>query len=87
MGKFIHIMHWMNIVFQSLFSLLFPVALGIGGAYLLVRYAAVGEWIYAVLILVGFFTGMVSMVRFILMASRAVTNLEQEEKARKKLKK
>jgi hypothetical protein len=30
---------------------------------------------------------MVSMVRFILMASRAVTNLEQEEKARKKLKK
>lgn len=87
MGKFIHIMHWMNIVFQSLFSLLFPVGLGIGGAYLLVRYASVGEWIYAVLILVGFFTGMVSMVRFILIASRAITNLEQEEKARKKLKK
>lgn len=87
MGKFIHIMHWVNIVFQSLFSLLFPVALGIGGSYLLVRYTDVGEWIYAVLILVGFFTGMVSMVRFILMASRAVTNLEEEEKARRKLKK
>ena len=87
MGKFIHIMHWVNIVFQSLFSLLFPVALGVGGAYLLVRYLSVGEWIYAVLILLGFFSGLVSMVRFILIASRAVTNLEAEEKARKKLKK
>ena len=54
MGNFIHWMHWANIVFQALFSLLFPVALGTGGAYLLVRYAAVGEWIYALLILVGF---------------------------------
>ncbi len=87
MGKLIHIMHWMNIAFQALFSLLFPVALGIGGAYLLVRYASVGEWIYALLILLGFFSGMVSMVRFILIASRAVTHLEAEEKARQKLKK
>ena len=86
MGNFIHWMHWVNIVFQALFSLLFPVALGTGGAYLLVSYANVGEWIYAVLILVGFLMGMISMIRFILIASRAVTRLEEEENARKKRK-
>lgn len=86
MGNFIHWMHWVNIVFQSLFSLLFPVALGTGGAYLLVNYANVGEWIYAVLILVGFLMGMISMIRFILIASHAVTRLEEEENARKKRK-
>lgn len=87
MGNFIHWMHWVNIVFQALFSLLFPVALGTGGAYLLVRYAAVGEWIYALLILVGFFAGLISMIRFIMIASHAVARLEQEEKERRKQKK
>ena len=86
MGNFIHWMHWANIVFQAIFSLLFPVALGTGGAYLLVTYTSVGEWIYVVLILVGFLVGMISMIRFILIASRAVVRLEEEEKARKKRK-
>ena len=87
MGNFIHWMHWANIVFQAIFSLLFPVALGTGGAYLLVTYTAIGEWIYAVLILIGFFVGMISMIRFILIASHAVVRLEEEEKARKKTRK
>ena len=87
MGNFIHWMHWVNIVFQALFSLLFPVALGTGGAYLLVRYASVGEWIYALFILIGFFTGLISMIRFIMIASHAVARLEQEEKERRKQKK
>ena len=87
MGKFIHFMHWTNIVFLAIFSLLFPVALCIGGAYLLVQYTPIGEWIYAVLILLGFFTGMISMIRFVLIASRTVKHLEEEENTRKKRKK
>ena len=71
----------------SFFSLLFPVALGTGGAYLLVRYASVGEWIYALFILIGFFAGLISMIRFIMIASHAVARLEQEEKERRKQKK
>ena len=80
MGKFLHFMHWVNILMQAIFSLLFPVALGLGGAYLLVKYASVGSWIYAVLILLGVFSGLVSMVRFILIASRSVVALEEAEK-------
>ena len=80
MGKFLHFMHWANILMQAIFSLLFPVALGLGGAYLLVKYASVGSWIYAVLILLGVFSGLVSMVRFILIASRSVVALEEAEK-------
>ena len=80
MGKFLHFMHWVNILMQAIFSLLFPVALGLGGAHLLVKYASVGSWIYAVLILLGVFSGLVSMVRFILIASRSVVALEEAEK-------
>lgn len=84
MGKFIHFVHWVNILMQALFSLLFPVALAVAGAYLLVTYADVGTWIYAVLILVGFASGVVSMVRFILIASRSVEALEKAEKQKQK---
>ena len=41
MGKFIHFMHWVNIALQAIFSLLFPVALAVGGSYLLVTYLGV----------------------------------------------
>lgn len=84
MGKFIHFMHWVNIALQAIFSLLFPVALAVGGAYLLVSYANVGTWIYAVLILLGFGSGLVSMVRFVLIASRSVAALEEAEKQKQK---
>lgn len=84
MGKFLHFMHWVNILMQAIFSLLFPVALGLGGSYLLVKYANVGTWIYAVLILLGVFSGLVSMVRFILIASRSVVALEEAEMQKQK---
>ena len=87
MGKFVHFMHWVNIIGQAIFSLLFPVALATIGSYLLVTYASVGTWIYAVLILLGFGSGLVSMVRFILIASRSVEALEKAEKQKQKNKK
>ncbi len=84
MGKFIHFAHWMNIIFQSIFSLLFPVALALGGGYLLVEYTGVGTWVYAVLIILGVFSGLVSMVRFILLATKQINALEDAAREQSK---
>ena len=66
-----------NIVFQSLLSLLSPVAIMLIGAYLLNTYAEVGPWIYVVLIMLGVFSGLYSMVVFILRAFRALDAIEK----------
>ena len=66
-----------NIVFQSLLSLLSPIAVMLLFAYLLNTYAGVGTWIYVVLIMLGVFSGLYSMVIFILRAFRALDAIEK----------
>ncbi|MBQ8719458.1 MAG: ABC transporter ATP-binding protein [Clostridia bacterium] len=84
-GKYITPLYLLNIIFQSLFSLLTPVAIALGAAWLLVTKAGVGGWIYAVLALFGVITGLYSMIVFILRATAAFERLEAEwdDKARK----
>ena len=65
-----------NIIFQSLFSLLSPVAICFFAAWLLDKYTSVGNWIYVVLIMLGVFSGLYSMVVFILRACRALEAIE-----------
>ena len=77
-------MYLWNIVIQSIVSLLSPIAILVAVAWLLSERAGVGSWIYAVLILLGVFVGLVSMVRFLLGASRALDSLEREHAAKEK---
>ena len=70
-------LHLLNILFQSLYSLAMPIGIGSLASYLLTKHTSVGGWIWAVLLPVGVFVGLYSMVKFILSATR---NLERMQK-------
>ena len=80
----IRTMYLWNIAIQSIVSLLCPILILLAIAWLLAEHAGIGSWIYAVLILLGVFVGLVSMIRFLLGASRALDSLEREHAAKDK---
>lgn len=87
--KAISAIYVMNIVAQSIFTLLWQIVLGFGIGYLAVTYWSVPDWIYAPLMLAGVLTGLVSMVRFLLAAMKSLERLEaqHEKDAKEKAKK
>ena len=82
-SKFVHAFYYFNIIVQSLFSLLCPVGLLTLLAWFLSSKGYVGEWIYAVLILLGIGVGLFSMFRFITDATVQVRALEKAEEERR----
>lgn len=78
--KFITPVYIINMVLQALFSLIAPIGLMLGVAYLLVTYASCPSWIYVIFIMLGVFSGLYSMVSFILGASRALEALERQHR-------
>ena len=80
----IRVLHTVNIVFQAIFNMLWQIGLMFLLAFLSVRYLGWPQWVYAPFILLGALTGLWSMIKFILSASRSLENLEKEHKAREK---
>lgn len=78
--RFINAMYVLNILFQAIFDLLVPIGLGVLGAFLLTKYTEIGGWIWAVLPVLGTFTGLYSMIKFILSAMAGLQRLENEQK-------
>ena len=78
--KLITPLYVINITFQSLISLVSPIALMLLFAYLLTEYASAGSWVYVVFIMIGVFSGLYSMVVFILRAGRALEAIEKQHK-------
>lgn len=76
----------MNIVFQSIFTLLWQIGLAVLLGWVFVSFVGAPIWIYVPLIMIGVATGVVSMVRFILSAMRTLEHLEEEKRRKKKLK-
>ncbi len=76
--RFITPVYTVNIVLQAIISLLSPIAILFFFAYLLVKYANLGNYIYVIFILLGVFSGLYSMVVFILRAGRALEALEKQ---------
>ena len=76
--KFFNAMYVFNVVLQAFFSLLTPVALGFGIAWLLVNKLSVGEWVYVVMIIIGVGSGLLGMVRFVLSSMAGIERLERE---------
>lgn len=74
-----------NIVFQSIFTLLWHIGLGLLVGWIFVRFVGADTWIYVPLIIAGVFTGLFSMVRFILAAMRALERIENDKRKKKKL--
>lgn len=81
-GQAVSFIYVLNIVLQSLFSLLFSTAAFVGIAYLLGSGLGVGEWVYIPMILVGLFVGIFSMLKFIMSAMAGLERLEQQREDR-----
>ena len=75
-----------NIVAQAIFTLLWNIGLALLVSWLAVSKLGAPEWTYVPLILVGVFTGLFSMVRFILAAMNALDRMEKEGRAKLKSK-
>ena len=85
--RFINAMYVLNILFQAIFDLLMPIGLGALCAFLLTKHTEIGGWIWAVLLVLGAFTGLYSMIRFILSAMAGLQRLEKEQNEKTKTRK
>ena len=75
--KFVGALYVMNIIAQSIVTLLTPAALMFFFAWLLVEKCSLPRWIYAVFITVGVIAGLISMVKFAISASEGLERLER----------
>ena len=73
-----------NIVMQSIFTLLFDIGLFVLIGWLLTAKANVGEWVFVPLILVGVGVGVFSMFKLILVSMRNLEALEKNQTAPEK---
>ena len=80
--RFVNSLYVLNILFQAIFTMLVPIGLGALIAYLLTAHAGVGGWIWALLLILGVFTGLYSMIKYILTAMAALERLEKEQEER-----
>ena len=74
-----------NIVFQSIFTLLWHIGAGLLVGWIFIRFFSAETWVYVPLIIAGVFTGLFSMVRFILAAMKALERIEEDRRKKKKL--
>lgn len=82
--KLVGALYIMNIVSQAIFTLLFPILLGFGIAWLLVSYLCAPSFLYVIFIMLGVFCGLYSMVKFVMSAMSAYERLEKEHTESKK---
>ena len=75
--KFISAFHMMNILLQALYSLALPIGIGALASYLLTKQVDAPGWTWAVLMLIGTFTGLYSMVRYILTATKGIEQMKK----------
>lgn len=76
--KLITPLYVINITVQAIVSLVSPILLMLLFAYLITKYTATGGWVYVVFIMLGVFSGLYSMVVFILRAGRALEAIEKQ---------
>ena len=85
--KMVTTLYMLNILFQGIFTLLVPAALGFGIAWALVSYLGAPEWVYAPLLVVGVLWGFYNMVKFTLSAMAGLERLESSRTEGKKAEK
>ena len=85
--KIVSAMYVLNILFQSLFNLACPILLMLGLGWLLIKKCSAPDWIYAPLGVLGVTVGFISMIKFILNASKSLERLEKEQEERDKARK
>lgn len=81
---FIGALYVVNIVAQSIITLLSPAALAFFIGWLATAKFGAPGWIYVPLLTVGFLAGLVSMIRFAISASEGLERLEKEREEKEK---
>ncbi len=82
--KLVSSLYVLNIVSQAIFTLAFPIGLGVLISYLLTRFAGAPSWIWAALVVFGALSGLYSMIKFILSAMAGLERLEKEHNTKEK---
>ena len=78
--KLVSALYMMNIVAQSIVTLLIHAGLMFLLSWLLVSKCSAPTWLYAVLIPIGVISGFVSMIKFVIRAGESVERLEKQNK-------
>lgn len=81
--KLFNASYLINVLFQSFFNLLLPLALAFGAGWLLTAKLALPSWIYAPLLILGLAIGLISMLKFLLYALDAFEKLERSQQQTK----
>lgn len=76
--KFLTAVFGFHYVVQAIFTLLTPMALMALLAWFLTAKLHVGSWIWAVLLILGTFAGLISMIRYLVAVSKAEEQREKE---------
>ena len=74
----------LNILFQAFYTLALPIGIGARAAFLLTKFASAPSWIWAVLLIIGVFVGLYSMIKYILTATGGIDRRDKQEKQMKK---
>lgn len=77
-GKFLNAFSAVNMMIQSVFTLLTPVGLLVLLAWFLRGRAGLGEWVYVPAVLLGLAIGFYSMIRYLLAALKSQERMEKE---------
>ena len=80
-------MYAMNIVLQAFWSLLFPIGFSVLLGWLLTEKCGMGRYLFVILILLGVFVGMISMIRFLISALSGLERLEKEQQNNDRMRK
>ena len=83
MNKTYSTLYVVNIVFQSIFTLLWQIFTALVIGWVCVEKLNAPRWVYVPLILVGVVSGLVSMVRFILAAMKSLERIEEQKRKKK----
>ena len=85
-GRTVSFIYALNIVLQSIFTLLLCVGFFVGIAYLLVSRAVVGPWAYIPAVILGLGAGIFSMMTFVYRALIGLERLEMQRDREKEKK-
>lgn len=86
MGRAYSAIYIVNIVFQSIFTLLMHIGSSLLISWLLVEKCGLPTWLYPLIIVLGVLTGFFSMVKFILSTMNALDRLEKAQKSKRRTK-
>lgn len=78
--KIFNALELLNILFQAFYTLALPIGIGALASFLLTKYASAPSWIWAVLLIVGVFIGLYSMIKYILTATSGMDKRNKQIK-------